>query len=239
LIWLKVFKHRLRSYHHPQLKEEIKLYKDYTFNGKDKNPLLIIAHGAGADSQSDFMTDMASRIANEGIYVVRFDFPYMIKRQEDGKKRPPDRAPKLITAWQDIIADLARPCVIGGKSMGGRIASMVANDKASENPAELDALIKGCASLGYPFHPPGKPEKQRTSHLETLRKPLLMVQGTRDTMGTKDDVAGYTLDQKIEFEWLEDGNHDLKPRKASGVTYEDHLDRTANAVAAFVKRQIG
>jgi predicted alpha/beta-hydrolase family hydrolase len=238
LIWLKVFKRRSCSYHHPQLKEEIKLYKDYTSNGKDKNPLLIIAHGAGADSQSDFMTDMASRIADEGIYVVRFDFPYMIKRQEDGKKRPPDRAPKLIAAWQDIIADLARPCVIGGKSMGGRIASMVANDAEIDNSEGVDALIKGCTSLGYPFHPPGKPEKERTSHLQTLRKPLLMVQGTRDTMGTKDDVAGYTLDKGIEFEWLEDGNHDLKPRKATGVTYEEHLDRTAKAVATFVKRQI-
>lgn len=214
------------------------MYKDYTSNGKDKNPLLIIAHGAGADSQSDFMTDMASRIADEGIYVVRFDFPYMIKRQEDGKKRPPDRAPKLIAAWQDIIADLARPCVIGGKSMGGRIASMVANDAEIDNSEGVDALIKGCTSLGYPFHPPGKPEKQRTSHLETLRKPLLMVQGTRDTMGTKDDVAGYTLDEGIEFEWLEDGNHDLKPRKATGFVYEEHLDRTAKAVATFVKRQI-
>jgi predicted alpha/beta-hydrolase family hydrolase len=214
------------------------LYKDYTSNGKDKNPLLIIAHGAGADSQSDFMTDMASRIADEGIYVVRFDFPYMIKRQEDGKKRPPDRAPKLIAAWQDIIADLARPCVIGGKSMGGRIASMVANDAEIDNSEGVDALIKGCTSLGYPFHPPGKPEKERTSHLQTLRKPLLMVQGTRDTMGTKDDVAGYTLDEGIEFVWLEDGNHDLKPRKATGVTYEEHLDRTAKAVATFVKRQI-
>jgi predicted alpha/beta-hydrolase family hydrolase len=239
LIWLKVFKRRSCSYHHPQLKEEIKLYKDYTSNGKDKNPLLIIAHGAGADSQSDFMTDMASRIADEGIYVVRFDFPYMIKRQEDGKKRPPDRAPKLIAAWQDIIGDLARPCVIGGKSMGGRIASMVANDAEIDNSEGVDALIKGCTSLGYPFHPPGKPEKERTSHLQTLRKPLLMVQGTRDTMGTKDDVAGYTLDEGIEFEWLEDGNHDLKPRKATWVTYEEHLDRTAKAVAAFVKRQIG
>lgn len=214
------------------------MYKDYTSNGKDKNPLLIIAHGAGADSQSDFMTDMASRIADEGIYVVRFDFPYMIKRQEDGKKRPPDRAPKLIAAWQDIIADLARPCVIGGKSMGGRIASMVANDAEIDNSEGVDALIKGCTSLGYPFHPPGKPEKERTSHLQTLRKPLLMVQGTRDTMGTKDDVAGYTLDEGIEFVWLEDGNHDLKPRKATGVTYEEHLDRTAKAVATFVKRQI-
>lgn len=214
------------------------MYKDYTSNGKDKNPLLIIAHGAGADSQSDFMTDMASRIADEGIYVVRFDFPYMIKRQEDGKKRPPDRAPKLIAAWQDIIADLARPCVIGGKSMGGRIASMVANDAEIDNSEGVDALIKGCTSLGYPFHPPGKPEKQCTSHLQTLRKPLLMVQGTRDTMGTKDDVAGYTLDEGIEFVWLEDGNHDLKPRKATGVTYEEHLDRTAKAVATFVKRQI-
>lgn len=215
------------------------MYKSYTLNGKDNDPLFILAHGAGADSQSDFMTDMAARIAKEGIYVVRFDFPYMIKRQEDGKRRPPDRAPKLVVAWREAIQQLARPCVIGGKSMGGRIASMVANDEESANTKNVDDLIKGCACLGYPFHPPGKPEKQRTGHLETLRKPLLMVQGTRDTMGTKEDVAGYVLDQQIEFEWLEDGSHDLKPRKVSGFTYEQHLDRTAKAVAEFVRRQIG
>lgn len=210
----------------------------YTVTGHPDHPTLILAPGAGADSNSDFMNDIAERIAQTGIYVVRFDFPYMLKRQEDGKKRPPDRAPKLIAAWQEAIGDLGRPCVVGGKSMGGRIASLVANDESSDNSEGIDALIKGCACLGYPFHPPGQPEKQRTSHLAELRRPLLIVQGMRDTMGTQEDVASYEIDSKIEFTWLEDGNHDLKPRKVSGKTHQEHMAATAKAVAEFVKKQL-
>lgn len=214
------------------------MFEKYTVTGNEHDPLFIFAHGAGADSNSEFMKDMAARIASEGICVVRFDFPYMIKRQEDGKRRPPDRAPKLIAAWQETINELNRPCVLGGKSMGGRIASIVANDESSQNSHEIDVLIKGCACLGYPFHPPGQPEKQRTSHLAELRKPLLIVQGTRDTMGTQEDVASYEIDSKIEFTWLEDGNHDLKPRKVSGKTHQEHMATTAKAVAEFVKKQL-
>ncbi|MEK9713785.1 MAG: alpha/beta fold hydrolase, partial [Thalassolituus sp.] len=96
-------------------------------DGDRSNPTFILAHGAGADSRSEFMTEMAGMISEQGICVVRFDFPYMIKRQEDGKKRPPDRAPKLIDAWLEVIEGFQGPVVIGGKSMGGRIASLAAN----------------------------------------------------------------------------------------------------------------
>lgn len=205
------------------------VYKTYTKNGNPEDPLFIFAHGAGADSQSQFMTDMAERIAAFGVYVVRFDFPYMEKRREDGKKRPPDRGPKLIDDWQTVISDLDRPCVIGGKSMGGRIASIVAMAE------DQSGLVKGCACLGYPFHPAGKPEKQRTEHLMKIGKPLLIVQGSRDTMGTFNDVSSYGIDREIEFEWLEDGNHDLKPRRVSGFSHEQHLQKTAERVAKFVK----
>ncbi|MDF1763152.1 MAG: alpha/beta hydrolase [Oleibacter sp.] len=221
------------------------MYKNYTSSGNPDDPLFIFAHGAGADSQSDFMSDMAQRIAAQGIYIVRFDFPYMLKRQQDGKKRPPDKGQMLELDWFNTIADLDRNAVIGGKSMGGRIASMVANhslvteltqEDEKETKRQTFALIKGCACLGYPFHPIGKPEKHRTEHLRQLQLPTLIVQGTRDTMGTYEDVAGYTLDPQLEILWLEDGNHDLKPRKNSGFTLEEHLQRTAIAVADFVKR---
>ena len=199
-------------------------------DGDRSNPIFILAHGAGADSRSEFMTEMARMISEQGICVVRFDFPYMIKRQEDGKKRPPDRAPKLIDAWLEVIEGFQGPVVIGGKSMGGRIASLVTNgDDVPDN-------VKGCACLGYPFHPPGKPDSLRTEHLATLKRPLLMAQGTRDAMGTKEEVEGYTLDSAIEWHWLEDGNHDLKPRKASGFSHQQHMESTAVAVAEFVKR---
>ena len=205
-----------------------------TIDGREGRPTLILAHGAGADLSSEFMTDMAGKIAAHGVRVMRFNFPYMIKRAQDGKKRPPDRAPKLIDAYSDLIEALNTPCVIGGKSMGGRIASIVAN--VGVNGEGGSPLIKGCACLGYPFHPPGKPDNLRTEHLLRLTTPTLIAQGTRDAMGTKEEVLGYGLDKTLELVWLEDGNHDLKPRKASGFTHDAHLEATAKHVADFVKR---
>jgi hypothetical protein len=176
------------------------------------------------------MTDMAGRIATHGVRVVRFNFPYMIKRAQDGKKRPPDRAPKLLDGYAELIKELDTPCVIGGKSMGGRIASMLANG------SDVPAQVQGCIALGYPFHPPGKPDNLRTEHLLALKTPTLIAQGTRDAMGTKEEVSGYGLDKTLELVWLEDGNHDLKPRKASGFTHDAHLETAAKHVADFVKR---
>lgn len=191
-----------------------------------------MAHGAGADASSEFMQTMAERIAAQGICVVRFDFPYMLKRQQDGRRRPPDRLPKLLEAYREVITQLDRPCVIGGKSMGGRIASVLS--QSEDRPEQ----IKGCACLGYPFHPPGKPESLRTEHLQSLVVPVMMVQGTRDAMGTREEIAVMTLDDALTFIWLEDGNHDLKPRKASGFSHQEHMDTAAVAVADFVKKAL-
>ena len=201
-------------------------------DGKEGLPTLILAHGAGADSSSEFMTDMAGEIAAHGVRVMRFNFPYMIKRAQDGKKRPPDRAPKLIDAYAELVEELDTHCVIGGKSMGGRIASMLANG------SDVPTQVQGCVALGYPFHPPGKPDNLRTEHLLALKTPTLIAQGTRDAMGAKEEVVGYGLDKTLELVWLEDGNHDLKPRKASGYTHDAHLQATAKHVADFVKRLI-
>ena len=206
-------------------------------DGATHNTTLLLAHGAGANMNSEFMRDMAIRIANYGIRVIRFNFPYMVKREEDGKKRPPDRAPKLVDAYIKLIAQLGVECVVGGKSMGGRIASMVANDDEAliTGDSKITHLVKGCVCLGYPFHPPGKPDTLRMNHLQLLQLPTLIAQGTRDALGSKEQVLGYELDKTLEFLWLEDGNHDLKPRIASGFTYDDHLEITAKAVADFVK----
>jgi predicted alpha/beta-hydrolase family hydrolase len=209
-----------------------------TIDGANHTATLILAHGAGADMHSEFMTDIASRIAVHGVRVVRFNFPYMVKRAEDGKKRPPDRAPKLVDAYAELIAQLGVECVIGGKSMGGRIASMVVNDDESptNESEQITQLVKGCVCLGYPFHPPGKPDSLRTDHLKVLKAPVLVAQGTRDAMGTKEEIMGYGLDKTLELVWLEDGNHDLKPRKASGFTHDTHIETAAKTVADFVKR---
>jgi predicted alpha/beta-hydrolase family hydrolase len=206
--------------------------KTLRFDGPEDGPVLILAHGAGADSGSDFMQSMAEMLAQHGVRVGRFDFPYMLKRQQDGKKRPPDRANILLQAYLDQVQQLNQPCVVGGKSMGGRIASMLAQADDS------DPLIRACVCLGYPFHPAGKPERLRTEHLQSLRVPQLIVQGERDAMGSFEEVSHYALDKQLQLQWLADGNHDLKPRKASGHSHEQHLQQAALWVAEFVKRQL-
>jgi hypothetical protein len=116
--------------------------------------------------------------------------------------------------------------IVGGKSMGGRIASMIADEVGAA----------GVVCLGYPFHPPGKPERLRTAHLEALKTPTLIVQGTRDRLGTDEEVATYSLSPSIELAWMEDGDHSFKPRKKSGRTLEQNLEAAADAVVEFIQR---
>lgn len=166
----------------------------------DAATTLILAHGAGAPMDSDWMNAIARGIAVNGVRVVRFEFPYMAERRTTGRRRAPDREPILLKRWRDVYAEVDRgQTFIGGKSMGGRMASMVAD--------ELGAA--GLLCLGYPFHPPGRPEKTRVAHLEGLRTRTLIVQGSADPFGTRDDVAGYQLSDAITIEWIEGGNHDL------------------------------
>jgi len=174
------------------------------------------------------MSAIAERIASAGIQVIRFEFGYMAKRREDGQKRGPDRAPKLIARFHELLARVGPPheVVIGGKSMGGRIASMIADE----------AGVAGVCCLGYPFHPPGKPERLRTAHLEAMQTSTLIVQGTRDRFGTEEEVATYRLSDAIELAWMEDGDHSFKPRKKSGRSLEQNLDDAARAVVAFIRR---
>lgn len=177
---------------------------------------------------SDFMNAMAERIATAGIQVIRFEFEYMAKRRRDGQRRGPDRGPKLAARFCEVLDRVgpAHEVVLGGKSMGGRIASMIADD----------AGVAGVVCLGYPFHPPGKPDRLRTSHLEALKTPALIVQGTRDRFGTEDEVATYPLSTAIELAWIEDGDHSLKPRKKSGRTLGQNLDDAARAAIELIRR---
>ncbi|MDQ2075238.1 alpha/beta family hydrolase [Marinimicrobium sp. ABcell2] len=189
---------------------------------------LLLAHGAGAAMDTPFMNRMAEGLCEAGIEVWRFEFPYMASRRTGGSKRPPDRQPVLLAAWHDRIqearANWNGPLFIGGKSMGGRMASLVADD---EN-------VDGLVCLGYPFHPPKKPEKLRTDHLHSLRTPCLIVQGSRDPLGNREEVAHYELAPTIQLHWLEDGDHDFKPRVKSGYTHEQHLSAANLAVSEFI-----
>ncbi|TAJ18837.1 MAG: alpha/beta hydrolase [Dehalococcoidia bacterium] len=177
---------------------------------------------------SPFMRDFAALVAAEGVRVVRFEFPYMAARRT-GSRRPPDREPVLRRTWLEVIEALGggSQVVVGGKSMGGRFASMVADE----------AKVRGLVCLGYPFHPTGQPENLRTAHLETLRTPSLFVQGERDPFGTREEVEGYALSKRIRLLWMPDGDHSLKPRKSSGFTHEQHMQTAAQAVVEFVRRR--
>jgi len=186
---------------------------------------LVLAHGAGAGMRSPFMEAFAAGLAARGVAVIRFEFPYMREITLTGRRRPPNPLAVLERTWREIIAELAPVrLIIGGKSMGGRVASLIADD----------SRVAGLVCLGYPFHPPGKPEKPRTAHLATLKTPALICQGTRDPFGTRDDVASYRLSPAIELFWLEDGNHSLEPRLASGLTVQDNWNRAIDRIGGFV-----
>ncbi|MBP5054237.1 alpha/beta hydrolase [Pseudomonas chlororaphis] len=194
---------------------------------------LILAHGAGAPMDSAFMNDMAARLAAHGVNVLRFEFPYMAQRRLDGGKRPPNPAPKLLECWREVYAQV-RPHVagrlaIGGKSMGGRMASLLADELGA------DALV----CLGYPFYAVGKPEKPRVAHLAELRSTTLIVQGERDALGNREAVEAYTLAPAIELFWLAAADHDLKPLKASGFSHEQHLEAAARKVAEVLRQLNG
>jgi predicted alpha/beta-hydrolase family hydrolase len=222
------------------------------YNGPVDGPLFVFAHGAGAPATSDFMEMIAHGLALRGIRVARFNFPYMQQRVDNGTRRPPERAPKLIAQFEQLIAEIDQPMVIGGKSMGGRMASLVAaqqsvDNESAENETGYNSIIdhttignstkiKGVACLGFPFHPSGEPEKLRVDHFTSIKQAVFIAQGERDKLGSKEDVLSYGLPDNIEWLWLEDGDHDLKPRVKSGFTHQVHLQTTLDNMAAFIKK---
>src|SRR5262245_52401745 len=186
---------------------------------------IALAHGAGAGMETRFMNAFAAGLATHGFRAARFEFPYMAHFRKTRKRTPPDGEPVLRETWLKVVNQLASErLVIGGKSMGGRIASMVADE----------ARVAGLVCLGYPFHPVGKPERLRTAHLQDMATPALILQGTRDPFGNRDEVAGYRLAASIKIHWLEDGNHDFTPRKSSGRSEEQNWAEAMGALAEFV-----
>lgn len=187
---------------------------------------LILAHGSGAPMDTPFMNFFAEHAAGEGLRVVRFEFPYMQRRRTEGVKAGPDSRAKLIAAWEAVIAhcrQFAAPLLIGGKSMGGRIASLLADQQH----------VAGLVCLGYPFYAAGKADKPRIDHLRELRTPTLIIQGERDPMGDRPHVEPYALSPHVQLLWLPDGDHSFKPRKSSGHTETDNWTAAAQRLHAF------
>ena len=202
--------------------------EDFLWSGPEREgPLLVLSHGSGAPMDSPFMNAIAEAFAQQGVRVARFEFPYMRERRERGSRRPPNRQPELLASWRAAAKALGpvERLFIGGKSLGGRMASMVADELG----------VAGLICMGYPFHPPGKPERTRTEHLKTLATPCLILQGSRDPFGNPEDVAGYALSSQIALHWLEDGDHGWKPRVRSGFTLEHHIQDAARRGDRFIR----
>ena len=204
------------------------------YNGpKNAKITIALAHGAGAPMDTPFMNAFADGLAEHDFRVARFEFPYMAERRTGGSKRPPNKADVLLETWNAVIDKLANKTrsenlIIGGKSMGGRMASMVADD------AKAKGLISGLVCLGYPFHGAGREaDERRIGHLAKLKTPTLICQGTRDTLGNIDDIGGYELSPAIEICWLEDGDHGFKPRKKSGLSEQQNWAQAIDAIASF------
>jgi predicted alpha/beta-hydrolase family hydrolase len=194
--------------------------------GGKASPSIVLAPGAGAGMDSAFMEEVAHALAADSFRVVRFEFPYMQEARKTGRKAARPDAPEVLEqTWLEVIAQLGEPSrlVIGGKSMGGRIASMVA-DRAG---------VKGLVCLGYPFHPVGRPQVLRVAHLSRLKTPALILQGERDGFGSRGEIAAYTLSAAIRLVYLPDGDHSFKPRKSSGRSYEENLAQAVQEIVKF------
>ena len=185
---------------------------------------LVLGHGAGAGQSSPFMVRVAKGLASRGISTSTFDFPYMI-----AKRHMPDKPPVLESTWRDAIAEAtgtfaSLPLFIGGKSMGGRIATQVA--------AQERGNVRGVVLLGYPLHPPGKPQQRRDAHLPAIDIPMLFVQGSRDTFGTSADIAALlpSLRQATVHE-VAGGDHSFK---TSGK--KDTLEPIMDTVAEWIRQ---
>jgi hypothetical protein len=183
----------------------------------------LLAHGAGGPMHSPFLRAVAEGLAEAGIRVVRFEFPYMRAR-----RRTPDPAAVLLDAWRAVIERLGGGprLVLGGKSLGGRMATMIADE----------VRARGVVCFGYPFHPPGKPSQLRTAHLAALETPTLILQGERDPFGTREEVVGYALSPRIRVEWIPGGDHSFKPLRSSGRSEPQNLALAISLAADFILR---
>lgn len=189
---------------------------------------LVLAHGAGAGQMSRFMVRAAQELALRRITTATFDFPYIT-----AGRKVPDRAPVLEGAWREAI-DAARgrfgdlPLVIGGKSMGGRMASHVA---AQGGIGE----VAGVVFLGYPLHPPGKPEQRRDAHLPAIGEPMLFIQGSRDTFGTAAEIAALLPSlQRATLHEIAGGDHSFSV-PGGKTKQEPAFQEVVNTVAAWVE----
>ncbi len=204
--------------------------QQYLINANNDNAdtLIVLTHGAGANMHHEFMTAMAEGLVTSSTRVVRFNFPYMRANAIDGKRRPPDRAPKLIADYAlqlSILKQQFQPkrVFLVGKSMGGRMSAILAESLA----------VDGVICLGYPFIPLSGGEP-RLEPIEKCLAPLLVIQGERDKFGHKGLVETWAVMDKVQLQWLIDGDHSFKPRKSSGTSLEANLEKAISVAQKFI-----
>ncbi len=199
---------------------------------KSINYRLLLAHGAGAPMDSPWLTELTKKLLHHKIEVIRFEFPYMENRRRTKKKQPPNKTNKLVDCFKeniDLFKSSQKPLLIGGKSLGGRIASMLADHQE----------VAGVICFGYPFHSPKKLiTEERTKHLSGIQTPTLILQGSRDPFGTPEDLKNLPMSAAIEIYWLKTSDHDFRPLKSSGWTQNDALESAASRVANFLQRRV-
>lgn len=200
-------------------------------SGEARQGRLLLTHGAGAGQDSAFLVMLRQALAAAGVQVLAVEFAYMQLMRREGRRRPPPRVEQLVeelAGWCDTLTQAGLPAPwLGGKSMGGRVASLLTAQRSGGEDE-----ITGLALCGYPFHPPGKPDKTRLAHWPALRCPTLVLQGTRDPFGRRDEVEGYALPACAEVHFLEAGDHDWQPTRRSGLTQADLIREAAEVIAA-------
>ena len=193
-------------------------------NGPETAPItLLFTHGAGAGMDSDFMDAIADGVGRAGIRVLRFEFPYMSKQREAGRKYPPNPLAVLQAHFRLALENVEGPVVVAGKSMGGRVATTIVEESSA----------RGCVVLGYPFHPPGKPDSLRIEHLNVITKPLLILQGTKDAFGKQSEFSSDWIPSHASIQWMQDGDHSFKTAKKSTSTLEANISAAVQSIVEF------
>ncbi|WP_458525541.1 alpha/beta family hydrolase [Onishia taeanensis] len=211
-------------------------------SGEARHGRLLLAHGAGAGQDSAFLVALRQALADAGVQVLAIEFDYLQQMRREGRRRPPPKVERLVdelAGWCDTVSQAGLPAPwLGGKSMGGRVASLLAARQRGE-PGREQAPATGATGLvlcGYPFHPPGKPERTRLAHWPSLACPTLVLQGTRDPFGRRDEVEGYALPACAEIHYLEAGDHDWIPTRRSGRCQADLIQEAAEVITARMAR---
>ncbi|WP_437185824.1 alpha/beta family hydrolase [Planctomicrobium sp. SH668] len=196
------------------------------FDGpKRAKTCVVLTHGAGESSDSTFLTYFAENLAAKGHRVVRFDFPFMVARSTEGRKRPTDKEDVLKATWKSVVEGLSHDrLVIGGKALGGRIASMVADEIG----------VAGVLCLGFPFHASGRPDQHRIEPLDTITTPTLIVQGEIDQFGDREEVQEYVLSPNVQIHWVPEGDHGYNVKRGAVRDHDQNLKNATYAIDKFL-----